>query len=289
MDITKGIDCGHERTIGSRHKLYAGDCLEVLKTLPDDSIDLTVTSPPYDNLRSYNKSSAFTFETFKAIAIELTRVTKTGGVIVWVVGDAVVKGSETGTSFRQALFFKDSCGLSLHDTMIYQKNCFAFPMNTRYHQAFEYMFVFAKGKPKTFNAIKDRKNKYAGRGLHVYERQHNGTIKKGSALDFGKILKEFGTRMNVWEYAVGKGHMAETPDAHKHPAIFPLKLATDHISSWSNPDDMVLDPFLGSGTTAVAAQKLGRKFIGIEREPEYFKIAKMRIESHDAKKIDDFY
>lgn len=97
-----------------------GDCVELMKEIPDDFIDLTVTSPPYDNLRDYNNEMTWNFEKFKEVAKELFRITKPGGVVVWVVGDATIKGSETGTSFRQALFFKD-CGFNLHDTMIYKK------------------------------------------------------------------------------------------------------------------------------------------------------------------------
>ena len=254
--------------------LLLGDCLERLKELPDNSVDLTVTSPPYDNLRKY---AGLSFDKFQGIAAELYKVTKIGGVIVWVVGDAVVKGSETGTSFRQALAFKE-IGFLLHDTMIYQKTGFSFPMNTRYHQIFDYMFVFSKGTPKTFNPICDRQNASAGQRLRGTERQPDGTLKPLSELDKAKRAKEFGMRRNVWLYATGAGNMAEAEFTDKtHPAVFPLKLAEDHVISWSNAGDTVLDPFMGSGTTGVACKRLNRNFIGIEREPEYLEIAKARI------------
>lgn len=258
-------------------RLMHGDCLEQIKTLADNSVDLTVTSPPYDDLRSYGGQPAFSFEVFKGFAHALTRVTKPGGVIVWVVGDQVVGGSETGSSFRQALYFKDNCGLRIHDTMIYEKSCFSFPMNTRYHQLFEYMFVFSKGSPKTFNPIKDRPNKYAGKNLTNTERQRDGTLKPISDRDAAKKFADFSMRWNIWRYKVGNGHMGEPGMSYKHPAMFPLSLAIDHIKSWSNNGDTVLDPFMGSGTTGVACEKLGRDFIGIEREAEYLEIARRRI------------
>ena len=250
--------------------LHLGDCLEVMKTLPSGSIDLTVTSPPYDNLRTYN---GYTFD-FENIAKELYRVTKDGGVVVWVVGDATINGSETGTSFRQALYFKD-IGFNLHDTMIYQKNNFANPSSNRYHQIFEFMFVLSKGKPKTFNPIKDRKNVCAGEsnwGINK-ARQKDGSFKERPK----KIVSEYGMRYNIWEYMTSKGFATKDNLAYSHPAIFPEKLAHDHIISWSNENDTVLDCFMGSGTTGKVAKQLNRNFIGIEISSQYLEIAKERI------------
>ena len=250
-------------------ELHLGDCLEVMKSLSNTSIDLTVTSPPYDNLRTYN---GYSFD-FEGIAKELYRVTKDGGVVVWVVGDATINGSETGTSFKQALYFKD-IGFNLHDTMIWKKPNFANPSTNRYHQTFEYMFVLSKGKPKVFNSIKDRKNIYAGNLGSVGENtstQVNGTKK----IRERKIISEYGQRHNVWEMNTsGQENMGK---AIKHPATFPEKLAKDHIVSWSNESDTVLDCFLGSGTTGKIATQLNRSFIGIEISKEYFEIAKGRI------------
>jgi len=197
-------------------------------------------------------------------------VIKTGGVIVWVVGDATINGSETGTSFRQALYFKD-LGLNLHDTMIWQKS--KMPQNhNRYEQFFEYMFILSKGKLQTFNGIRDKKNTEAGATAHVSYRDKDGFVKKTSSFNQTKIAN-FGLRYNIW---------AITPCLSKenrvgHPAPFPLQIAKDHIISWSNEDDTVLDPFLGSGTTGVAAVELNRKFIGVEISPEYLEMAKQRI------------
>jgi DNA modification methylase len=247
------------------YKLYLGDSAEVLKGCPDETIDLVVTSPPYDNLRTYN---GYTFD-FEAIADQLARVLKPGGVIVWVVNDATVNGSETGSSFKQALYFK-SIGLNLHDTMIWDKLSFAdvASLKIRYAPVFEYMFVFSKGSPKSFNPLKDRPNKHAGAKNHGTKRYPDGSVQPKTN---SKVIAEYGQRFNIWSIPnPGKA-------GNLHPATFPLKLALDHIQSWSNPGDTVLDPFLGSGTTGVAALQLGRKFRGIEISEEYLQIAEERI------------
>lgn len=251
------------------NKIICGNCIDVLDTFPLCSIDLVITSPPYDNLRDY-KRYEFPFE---EIVLGLKKVLKPGGVIVWVVGDATIKGSETGTSFKQALYFK-KMGFNLHDTMIYLKCGFANPSTVRYHQVFEYMFVFSKGSPKTFNPLRDRKNKEKRRGGDC-KRQKDGTMKKGSR--GGMLLSEFGQRYNVWQYKIGGGNISSNRIVHKHPAAFPEQLAIDHIVSWSNPGDLVLDPMCGSGTACVAAKQLNRKYIGIEISSEYCKIAEERL------------
>jgi len=251
--------------------LMQGDCLTQMQKMEEGCIDLTVTSPPYDNLRTYNQDDWQWGEAqWKPIIEELYRVTATGGVVVWVVGDATVKGSETGTSFRQALHAID-CGFNLHDTMIWNKGGFSAvgALQTRYAPVFEYMFVWSKGKPKTFNPIKDRPNKHAGENNHGSVRQIDGSVKRKSN---NKIISEYGQRFNIW----GIGPQRQR-GKNAHPAPFPESLALDHIISWSNEGDTVLDPFMGSGTTAVAAQRLGRNFIGIELDKEYCDIANERI------------
>lgn len=236
------------------NKIFNEDCLQTMDRMPNDYIDLVVTSPPYDDLRKYN---GYSFD-FESVANELYRITKQGGVVVWVVGDATKNGSETGTSFKQALYFIQ-LGFNLHDTMIYSKSGFKYPSNDRYHQTFEYMFVFSKGKPKTFNPIKDRKNKYVG--VHGGEKS---------------FRDEYGKRFNVWYYANGCNNT--TKDAvFKHPAIFPEQLANDHIISWSNEGDLVYDCFMGSGTVAKMAIINKRNWIGSEISKEYCDIIKQRI------------
>lgn len=250
-------------------RIILGDCLEEMRKIPEESIDLTITSPPYDNLRTYN---GYSFD-FESIAKELYRITKSGGVVVWVVGDSVVRGSETMTSFKQALFF-NKIGFNLHDTMIYQKTGIPFPSKTRYLQCFEYMFVLSKGKPKTINLLEDRPNATAGqtRKSRKY-RTKDGTFVKGSE----KPIKEYGVRFNIWKYQTGQYKSTKDLEAFKHPAIFPEALAEDHILSWSNKGDTVLDCFMGSGTTGKMALLNKRKFIGIEISKEYCEIAKERI------------
>lgn len=256
--------------------IECGDCLQLMKGIPDGSIDLTVTSPPYDNLRNYN---GFAWD-FEGVARELYRITKDGGVVVWVVGDATINGSETGTSFKQALYFKE-CGFNIHDTMIYDKGSCPFPDKTRYYQCFEYMFIFTKGKIKTFNPLEDRKNKCGGEKiLSTTLRQKDGSLKKTSAElnNTGRTIKEYGVRFNIWQISPGKGKSTRDEYAFKHPAIFPEQLAEDHILSWSNSGDVVFDPFLGSGTTAKMAVLNNRHYIGFELSNEYFGIACKRLD-----------
>ena len=254
------------------NKLYLGDCIEVMKGFPDNIIDLTVTSPPYDNLRTYNGSLVWNEDVWKAVLQQLYRVTKQGGVVVWVVGDATIKGSETGTSFKQALYAKE-IGFNLHDTMIWRKTSFNHdPRNGRYKQYFEYMLVFSAGKPKIYNEIKDVPCKYSGKTSSNSKRLPNGEMRR-----YGKIkISDFQARSNIW--AISQTTITQ------HPAPFPLQLAKDHIYSWSNEGDLVLDPFMGSGTTAVAAIELNRKYIGIEEVEEYCKIANARIQNAINKK-----
>ena len=251
-------------------QLFNDNCLKILSKLPEDSVDLIITSPPYDNMRDYNKSSTWSFNIFKNIANELQRVLKDGGVIVWIVNDTTIKGSESGTSFKQALYFKD-IGLNLHDTMIWQKETNPFTHKNRYINIFEYMFVFCKGKLKTSNLIKDRKNKYGGTKIHGTQREKNGSLKLLTRI--GKEVKEYGSRFNVWQINTEKNNRTT------HPAVFPIQLVQDHIKTWSNENDTVLDCFMGSGTTGLACKNLNRKFIGIEIDKTYFDIAKNRIES----------
>ena len=259
-----------------KYKLILGDCLEKMRDMKDNSVDLTVTSPPYDNLRTYEGViDSWNLDKFKDIAKELYRITADGGVVVWVVGDSTVKGSETGTSFKQALYFME-LGFNLHDTMIWNKGSFAFPAKGRYHQVFEYMFVFSKGTPKTFNPIKDRENKYVGtRGASG--RKTNGERNTGKS----EVREQWGQRFNIWNYPIGGGHSASDKIAFEHPAIFPEKLAEDHIVSWSNENNTVFDPFMGSGTTGKMAVLNNRHFIGIELNEHYYNISKQRIEQYD--------
>lgn len=249
--------------------LILGDSLLALQQLPDDCVNLTVTSPPYDNLRAYN---GYRFE-FEKIAEELYRVTKPGGVVVWVVADATKNGSETGTSFRQALYFKDVCGFNLHDTMIYASDKPPLTHN-RYEQKFEYMFVLSKGRPNTFNPILED-CKYAGDNKHARTFRHTGAELDKTHQTGG--VKDQKIKGNIWTYSTGYNKSTKDKMAFKHPAIFPESLAEDHILTWSNPGDWILDPFVGSGTTGKMARIQGRRFLGIDVSSEYVNIATERL------------
>jgi site-specific DNA-methyltransferase (adenine-specific) len=255
------------------NKIINQDSEQVLKTLPSNSVDLTVTSPPYDDIRDY-KGYNFSDSVVNNIIIELFRITKSGGVVVWVVGDATINGSESGTSFRQALKFME-VGFKLHDTMIYEKNTSSFPAKrtgNRYTQIFEYMFVFCKDKIKTANLICDKPNKWAG---HTNWGKNTNRLKNGELQETSDIkpVPDFSPRNNIWKYNVGKGFNSSDKESHEHPAIFPEQLAEDHILSWSDEGDVVLDPFSGSGTTCKMAKKNNRKFIGIDISEEYCQLA----------------
>jgi len=244
------------------NKIHVENCLDTMKRMPDDFIDLVVTSPPYDNLRTYN---GYSFD-FESIAAELFRVVKPGGVVVWVVGDATLNGSESGSSFRQALHFM-SLGFNLHDTMIWEKTG-RLPTQDRYYAIFEYMFVFSKGKPKSMNFICDHVNKNSGQ-----VRAKDNTINRGKRLaGTGTfVTQSVSRRPNIW-----KIHNAGNKSGH--PAVFPESLALDHIVSWSNEGHVVYDPFMGSGTTAIAAVKLGRRWVGSEISQEYVDVALKRLQ-----------
>ena len=258
---------------------YTGNNIDILKSLPNDYIDLTITSPPYDNLRTYDNiiDDKITYNTFSfdfpQLITQLYRITKQGGVVVWVVNDQTINGSESGNSFRQALSFID-IGFNLHDTMIYQKTGTPFPQKTRYNQTFEYMFVFSKGKPKTFNPLMDRPNVYSGKTGNWGKnnvRQKDGSFKERSK----KTISQFGKRYNVWKYKTSKNGQ-EDNIAYNHPAIFPQQLVEDHILSWSNKGDLILDPFCGSGTVPKMCILNNRDFIAIDINPDYIELSKER-------------
>ena len=255
------------------NKIINDDAEKALKNLPPNSVDVTVTSPPYDDIRDY-KGYNLSDSALYNIIRELFRVTKSGGVVVWVVGDSTINGSETGTSFRQALKFME-VGFKLHDTMIYEKNTSSFPAKrtgNRYTQIFEYMFVFCKDKIKKANLICDKPNKWAG---HTNWGKNTNRLKNGELQETSDIkpVPDYSPRNNIWKYTVGKGFNSSDKESHEHPAIFPEQLAEDHIITWSGENDIVLDPFSGSGTTCKMAKKNKRNYIGIDISDEYCKLA----------------
>ena len=259
------------------NKIYYESCIATMANMPDGFIDLTVTSPPYDNLRTYKNNIDQTWNelVWKPIIKELYRVTKIGGVVAWIVGDATINGSETGTSFKQALWAME-CGFNLHDTMIYEKTTNPFPAHTRYNQLFEYMFVFTKNEqPVSFNPMKElTKTGGEKRKKDGGYRKPDGSIHQAKY----KTRQPTKTKGNIWKYVVGGV-------TQEHPATFPEQLANDHIISWSNENDLIYDPFMGSGTTAKMALINNRRFIGSEISEEYCQIANERIQTIQQKLI----
>jgi len=248
-------------------KIYNENCLTTMGKMPDNYVDFVITSPPYDDIRNYN---GYQFD-FNKIATELFRVIKKGGVVVWVVADATIDGSETGTSFKQALYFKE-IGFRIHDTMIYYKNNPMPQTGNRYHQHFEYMFALSKGSPKTFNPITEP-TKYHG----IANMKNRGTV---GSLDYQKVERTREKKVgNVFFYSVGGGISTKDKVAFNHPAIFPEQLVVDQINTWTNENEIVYDPFMGSGTTAKVAHILNRNWIGSEISKEYVNIAEERLNS----------
>ena len=255
--------------IKMENKIILGDASEKLLLLDDCSVDLTITSPPYSDLRHYGNtlsSETWNNNKFRKIADELYRVTKDGGVVVWIVNDKTENGSKSLVSFRQALYFQE-IGFLVNDVMVWRKtNPMPVVKQPRYSDVFEYMFIFSKGKPKTFNPIMIP-CKCAGQEYHSTTKNIGG--------ENGRTYKEFNInkekiKENVWDFAIAQNKTV-------HPAVFPQSLIEEHIKSWSNEGDLILDPFMGSGTTALAAKKLNRKYVGIEINNDYYKLINERI------------
>ncbi len=251
------------------NEIYNFDCIEFMKLMAENYVDLTVTSPPYDNLRNYN---GYHFD-FEHIAQGLYRVTKKGGIVVWVVNDRISNGNRTLTSFKQALYFQE-CGFNVHDVMIYKKKNTPFMRSNAYTNCYEFMFIFSKGKPNIFNPLTEKTVRH-GFEMVVYNKGADAVNKKVL-----KELKSEKTKTNIWEYAVGLGGSTNDKEAFEHPAVFPEKLAEDHIMSWSNEGDIVFDPMCGSGTTCKMAKKHNRLYIGCDISAEYVEIAKKRLEKY---------
>lgn len=257
------------------NKIYLGDAEDVLMKMDKESVDLVVTSPPYDNLRKYDGvGKDWNYDKFKSIAVWLWDVLKPGGVVVWIVNDKTENGSKTGTAFKQALYFM-SIGYSLNDTMIWRKtNPMPQVKQPRYSACFEYMLIFSKGKPKTFNPIM-RDCKFGGKKYDSTAKNMDGESGRHKLqYNVNKEMVDY----NVWDIAVAQNKTS-------HPAVFPYEIARRHILSWSNEGDTVLDPFMGSGTTALAAIDLKRNYVGIELNEDYYKECVERIENYGGDKM----
>ena len=250
--------------------LYNEDCLKTMGRLPENSIDLIVTSPPYDDMRAYEP---LPFDKFQQIAKEMYRILKKGGIGMWVVDDQVKDFDESGTSFRQVLYFKEIGFKS--NTMFFEKPPRGATGNTKFYwKTVEYMVFISKGIPETINLIKDRENKYIlKKPRSSRTRKRDGTLQKRTYSPYG----EMGRRTNIWRYPVGASHSTKDKFAFEHPATFPEQLAEDHIISWSNKNDVIYDPFMGSGTVAKMAKINSRHFIGSEIDKKFYKIAERRV------------
>lgn len=264
------------------NKTYNENCLETMGKMPNNFIDCTITSPPYDDIRNYNNKikglsdefNGYSFP-FEDIAKELYRVTKKGGIVVWVVNDATHNGSETLNSFRQALFFKE-VGFRMHDTMIYRKLNPMPNAGKRYQQMFEYMFVLSKGSPKTTNiSLRERSNKCEDK--RTYRKKKFSRNQDGVFNENDYFVKEMVPEYNIWDFYVGWGNTTKDDVAFEHPAIFPEELVKRHIESWTNEGDLVYDPFMGSGTTSKMSILSKRNYIGSELSAEYCEIEKRRL------------
>lgn len=261
------------------NNFYIEEGVKFMKgNISDNFVDLTITSPPYDDLRKYN---GFKFD-YKTMLDELYRITKDGGVVVWVVGDKTDKGSETLTSFKQAIYAKE-VGFNLHDTMIYQKNNPMPLQHNRYQPCFEYMFIFSKSKPKTFNPIMEDTVNPNGK-LTITQREKDGSKNHGTGYGQQRNAKRY--KHNIWSFNVGKNQTTVDKIAFQHPAIFPDQLAEDHILSWSNEGDIVFDPMCGSGTTCKMSYLNNRSFIGVDMSEKYINdICKPRLQEYGWKKF----
>lgn len=264
------------------NKTYNENCLVTMNKMPNNFIDCTITSPPYDDIRNYNKKieglsdefNGYSFP-FEDIAKELYRVTKKGGIVVWVVNDATHNGSETLNSFRQALFFKE-IGFKIHDTMIYRKLNPMPNAGKRYQQMFEYMFILSKGSPKTTNiSLRERSNKCNDK--RTYRKKKFSRNQDGEFNENEYFVKEMVPDYNIWDFYVGGGNTTKDEIAFEHPAIFPEELVKRHIDSWTNVGDLIYDPFMGSGTTSKMCILSNRNYIGSELSEEYCDIEKKRL------------
>ena len=264
-----------------KYKIIQGDCIEEMQKLIAEGVkvNLTVTSPPYDSLRSYANTLVWNFDKFKQVADLLYQITEDGGVVVWVVSDQTKNGNKSLTSFRQALYFQE-IGFNFYDNIIYEKNSSSFPQSKtslRYSDVYEYCFILTKGKiRKDIHLLCDKPNKWAGHTNWGKLNSYNEDGLVAPKKDFINPVPEFSKRNNIWKY-----NTAVEKDKNNHPAKMPEKLAIDHVLSWSNEGDMVFDPFMGSGTTGKAAMQNNRNFIGIEIVPEYVKISEERFKKYN--------
>lgn len=271
------IEWSEKKNTLPENQIICGDSVEILRSFPDNSIDIVVTSPPYDAIRDYK---GFSYD-LHATGKEIQRVLKLGGVAVIVIQDQTKNFGKTLTSFRTILDWCDSFGFKLFETVIYRKyGAEGAWWNKRFRVDHEYIPIFLKGeRPQYFNKEHLKiPSKHGGKTLTGGGTRLTNGIRIATRAIKINLMKCRGT---IWEYlTAGDGSRLK----HEHPATFPDKLPYDFIQCFCPEGGIVLDPFVGSGTTTVAAKNLGRRYIGIDIAPEYCAIAekRMQIESSSA-------
>lgn len=255
------------------NEVYCGDCVKLMKLLPDSTIDLVVTSPPYDKIRDYNGSIHFDLH---KTGQEIFRVLKSGGIAVMVIQDQTKNFGKSLTSFKTIIDWCDNIGFKLFETIIYRKNGSEGVWWTkRFRVDHEYMPIFLKGKkPQYFNKEPLKiPSKHGGKVMTGSgSRKTNGETQKTvtRAINFKKC------RGTIWNYLMAGD---KNPLKRKHPAVFPDKIPYDFIQCFCPEEGIVLDPFAGSGSTLVMAKKLRRSFIGFDIVPEYCELARERLKT----------
>ncbi len=259
----------------TENKIILSDCRDGMAALSNECIPFTLTSPPYDGLRTYDGLADWNF---MDVAKELYRITMQGGVVVWVVQEQIIDGSESGETSRQRLAFAN-IGFRLHHTMVMGKLGGIQFSSNRYGRPLEYAFILSKGPPRYFNPLRDRPNKEAGRVKVFLNRNRDGSFAPVKRTQ----VHPYGLRGSIWFYPTGKNNSAKEDYAFEHPALMPEQMAEDDILSWTKVGDLVFNPFAGAGTALKMALLNHRSYLGFEINPKYVEIARRRLREAEAK------
>ena len=261
------------------NRVYTGECVKRMKYIPNNSVDLIVTSPPYDELRDYKGNSSFDLH---QVGIEVFRVLKEGGIAAMVIQDQTKNFGKSLTSFRTIIDWCDEIGFKLFETVIYRKNGSEGAWWTkRFRVDHEYMPIFLKGeRPQFFNKEPLKiKSKHGGKVMKGSgSRKTNGETQETVT----RAINSMKCRGTIWNYLMAGD---KNPLKRKHPAVFPDKIPFDFIQCFCPENGIVLDPFTGSGSTLVMAQKLGRYFIGFDIEESYCDVANQRLVEENELKL----
>lgn len=252
------------------NEIYCIDCVEGMKKIPDNSVDIVVTSPPYDGIRDYNGFNFDLHETGRG----LIRILKEGGIVAMVIQDQTKNFGKTLTSFKTIIDWCDNIGFKLFECVIYRKHGSEGAWWTnRFRVDHEYMPIFLKGeKPQYFN-----KENLKVPSIHGGKVMTGSGSRRTDGKTNARVTRPINTmkcRGTIWNYLMAGD---KDPIKRQHPAPFPDQIPLDFIECFCPPGGVVLDPFMGSGSTAVAAKKLNRKYIGFDTSEEYIKIAHARL------------